>query len=269
MTMGIPMITTTTMRTIMITLMIMLTGMGTTIITTMAEGRQGGYGLLRLMAWVSPAFPVGGFTYSHGLEWHVETGLVRDRASLDAWLRDVLSLGAGRTDAILAARAWRAVTAGDTAALLETAELAIALSPSAERALEAEAQGTAFLRALTSGWPELAAAIFRLFPRAGEGAPVAYPIAVGMAGAAAGIALPQILQAFLHGFSSQLISAAVKLVPLGQSDGLIVLGGLEDAILDTADIAEQADPEDLGGFVPRIDLASLHHETQYTRLFRS
>jgi urease accessory protein len=244
----------------------------TIIMTTsiaMTDGAPGGYALLRLMAWMSPGFPVGGFTYSHGLEWHVETALVHDRASLDGWVRDVLELGAGRGDGILLARAWRAVMAGDADALLETSALALALSSSAERALETEAQGTAFLRALSSGWPALAADIAKLHPAVRAGDAVAYPIAVGMAGAAAGIALEQVLSAFLHGFAAQLVSAAVKLIPLGQSDGLVVLGGLEDALLTATSVALMADPEDLGGFMPRVDLANLHHETQYTRLFRS
>ena len=103
--------------------------------------------LARLMTWLSPAYPVGGFSYSHGLEWIVEAGGVRDAATLGDWIEDVLGLGSGRTDAIFLAEAWRAVAGADTKLLHEVAELAAAFAPSAERHLETMAQGTAFLTA--------------------------------------------------------------------------------------------------------------------------
>ena len=129
----------------------------------MARRPQGGTAsspptLARLMTWLSPAYPVGGFSYSHGLEWIVETGGVRDAATLGDWIEDVLRLGAGRTDAIFLAEAWRAVAGADTQLLHEVAELAAAFAPSAERHLETMAQGTAFLTATQAVWPHPALA---------------------------------------------------------------------------------------------------------------
>ena len=217
--------------------------------------------LMRLMTWLSPAFPVGGFSYSHGLEWHVETGLVRDRTSLIAWISDILEFGAGRNDAILLMEAWAAAKAGDAARLEEIRALGVALNPSEERALENESQGNAFLKAVSAGWPQALPA--------GIGAPVPYPVAVGAVAALAGMARDDVLPAFLNAFVAFLISGAVRLVPLGQSDGLAAHAALEDAVLTLARASLTRSLDDLGGFVPRADLASMHHETQYTRLFRS
>src|SRR5258708_37536788 len=100
--------------------------------------------LARLMIWLSPAYPVGAYSYSHGLEWIVEAGQVRDVETLAAWIGDLLAHGAGRSDVIFLAETWRALSAGDMALLEEAAELAAAFAPSAERRLETLAQGTAF-----------------------------------------------------------------------------------------------------------------------------
>src|SRR5271166_5925512 len=103
--------------------------------------------LMPLMLWLSPAFPVGAFAYSHGLEWAVEAGDIHDARSLGGWLVDLLTFGAPRADAILFAAAFRAAEAGDWEALVETNDLAVALSASAERRLETTAQGAAFVAA--------------------------------------------------------------------------------------------------------------------------
>ena len=132
--------------------------------------------LARLMIWLSPAYPVGGYSYSHGLEWTVEAGKVGDAATLGGWIEDVLAHGAGRSDVIFLAEAWRALAAGDAAALEQAAELAAALAPSAERRLETMAQGTAFLAATLAAWPRP-----ELEALAADGREVAYPIAVGAA----------------------------------------------------------------------------------------
>ena len=213
--------------------------------------------LLRLMTWMSPAFPVGAFTYSHGLEWAVENGDVMDAPGLRDWLTDVLEVGAGRNDAILAAAGWRA----ERGALEDLIALALALNPSEERLLETEAQGRAFVRAARAGWPEIADLDLL------AGAP--YPVAVGAVARRCGIGLSAMLPAYLHGFLSNLVSAGVRLVPLGQSDGVRILAGLEASLCALAQDAETATLDDLGGFVPMIDIASMKHETQYTRLFRS
>ena len=216
--------------------------------TTMTSG-------LKLLAWLSPAFPTGAFAYSHGLEWTVETGDVADEATLKAWLTDVLSHGAGRTDAILLRHAHRAAT--DPAALAEIAELALATAPGRERHNEALAQGQAFV---------LAAAPWTMPPVPRE---TPYAVAVGALTGAHQIPEDDTAAAYLQAFATNLISAAVRLVPLGQNAGLRVLAALEPVILATAAETRDSTLDDIGGCVFRSDLAAMRHETQYTRLFRS
>jgi len=216
------------------------------------------------MLWLSPAFPVGSYSYSHGLEWIVERGTVGDAATLGAWIEDLLLYGAGRSDAILLAEAWRALAAGDRDALTRVAELAAALAPSAERRLETLAQGTAFLAATLAAWPKP-----ELKALAAEGREVAYPIAVGAAAAAHGLPLVETAHAFAQAFAANLVSAGVRLIPLGQSDGLRVLARLEPLIPRVVAGALGASLDDVGGAAIAADIASMRHETQYTRLFRS
>ena len=220
--------------------------------------------LARLMIWLSPAFPVGGYSYSHGLEWTVEAGKVGDAATLGAWIEDVLTHGAGRCDVIFLAEAWRALAADDIEAFERAAELAAALAPSAERRLETLAQGTAFLAATLAAWP-----MRELETLAANGREVAYPIAVGAAAAAHGLPLVETAQAFAQAFAANLVSAGVRLIPLGQSDGLRVLARLEPIIPGIVAAALGANLEDVGGAAIAADIASMRHETQYTRLFRS
>ncbi|MHB2166414.1 urease accessory protein UreF [Alsobacter sp. R-9] len=221
--------------------------------------------LLPLMVWLSPAFPVGAFAYSHGLEWAVETGQVKDAATAEAWIAGLLDHGSGRNDAVLLACAWRAVTAGDDAALREIAELAVALQPTRERHLEATAQGNAFLAIARASWP--APAIDRL-ARQWDG-DVAYPVALGVAAAGHGLPLAPTLQAALLAFVANLVSAAVRLGPIGQTDGQRVTAALLPRVEAAAAFAVSATLDDLGGAAWRTDIASARHETQYTRLFRS
>lgn len=249
----------------------MTTIMGTTIImgttTSMTDAAPlSGEALVKLMTWLSPAFPVGAFTYSHGLEWAIEDGTVRTRDDLVAWIGDVLRHGAGRSDAVLLARAWRETTAGRAADLRVTAELAYALQPSKERRLEAGAQGKAFVGAVDATWsaPSLAALAAAMQPT-----PVAYAVAVGVAGADHAIPLPMLAEAFLSAFAANLVSAAVRAVPLGQTDGQRVIRDLLPVVSAIAAEALAADPDDVGGAALRADIASMKHETQYTRLFRS
>ena len=220
--------------------------------------------LARLMIWLSPAYPVGGYSYSHGLEWIVEAGKVRDAATLGAWIDDVLAHGAGRSDVIFLAEAWRAVAVGDMAALEQAAELAAALAPSAERRLETMAQGTAFLAATLAAWPKP-----ELATLAADGREVAYPIAVGAAAAVHGLPLVETAQAFAQAFAANLVSAGVRLIPLGQSDGLRVLARMEPLIPRVVAAALACTLDDVGGAAIAADIASMRHETQYTRLFRS
>lgn len=217
------------------------------------------------MVWLSPAFPVGAFAYSHGLEWAHEAGDVTDASSLEGWLRDLLAYGAARNDAILFAESFRTAEANDVERLAGTAELALALANTAERRLETVTQGDAFAATAEKAWP--CAALDRL--RDAWPGPVAYPVAVGVTAAGHGMALGESLQAFVLGFVQNLVSAAVRLGFIGQTDGQRVIAALLPAVQELAAFAETAGLDDLGGCAFRSDLASLRHETQYTRLFRS
>jgi urease accessory protein len=209
--------------------------------------------LARLLAVASPFFPTGGFAYSHGLEWAVENRDVTDPHSLTAWLRAILRHGAGRSDAILLRHAHRA--SGQPDALAALAELAAALSPSAERLLETVAQGEAFGAAAASWGCAMS--------------PCAYPVAFGAFAGRFSIGEEAACVAFLSAFVLNLISAAVRLVPLGQSDGVRAAAVLQDDLLEVAAGTRHAALDELGGACFRSDLASMRHETQYSRMFRS
>lgn len=222
-------------------------------------------GQLPLFVWLSPAFPVGAFAYSHGLEWAVENGDVNNAATAEAWIADCLLHGAGRNDAILLKCAFDAARAQDGAALREIAELAVALQPSEERRLEATGQGNAFVTAIKAAWWT---DTLDLLKSAWDG-DIAYPVALGVAAAGHGLALRQTLDAFLLAFVSNIVSAVVRLGPIGQTDGQKIMASLLPSIQAVGGMAEHATLADLGGAAIRADIASMKHETQYTRLFRS
>ncbi|MGD9805150.1 MAG: urease accessory protein UreF [Hyphomicrobiaceae bacterium] len=219
----------------------------------------------RLIIWLSPSFPIGAFAYSHGLELAADRGWVRNCEQLTAWLADLVAIGSLRNDLILLANAWRAAVVADLAALKYTNDLALALQPSAERRLEAVTQGNAFFSTLLAAWPadNLQAVAQAL------GNDVAYPVAVGAGTAAHGIPLQGVLHAFGIAFVSNLVSAAIRLSIVGQTDGQRAIAALMPAITETAAGAYTATLNDLGSATLRSDLASLAHETQYSRLFRS
>jgi urease accessory protein len=221
--------------------------------------------LYRLMAWLSPSYPVGAFSYSSGIEWAVEAGDIEDADSLRRWLAVVIGEGGGFCDAVFFVHAHRSLADTDDGALRTAAELAAAFAPSKERHLETTAQGAAFIEATRAAWPS--PALDRL--AAAWTGPVAYPVAVGVAAAGHRIPLDPALRAFLHAVTANLISAGVRLVPLGQSDGQRVLAALEAVVEATARRALVTSLDDVGSAAMRADLASLLHETQYTRLFRS
>ncbi|MFT4119264.1 urease accessory protein UreF [Bradyrhizobium sp.] len=221
--------------------------------------------LYRLMTWLSPAFPVGGFSYSSGIEWAVEAGDITDVATLAGWLDVMLGDGAGFCDATFLVHAYRAAEAGDEAALHDIAELAAAFVPSRERQLETSSQGRAFIDIARAAWNAEGLDVMV----ASCGAPPVYPVAVGLVAAMHGVPLAPTLHAFLHAVVSNWISAASRLVPLGQTDSQRVLVMLEAAVAATANRALNATLDELGSATFRADLASLRHETQYTRLFRS
>jgi urease accessory protein len=221
--------------------------------------------LYRLMTWLSPSFPVGAFSYSSGIEWAVEAGDIGDAASLRGWLASMLADGPGFCDGVFLAHAHRAAASDDQAGLADIAELAAAFAPSRERRLETSAQGRAFIEIARAAWN--CAALDRLLLSCGGA--IVYPVAVGLVSAAHAIPLASTLHAFLHAVTSNWISAGARLVPLGQTDSQRVLAQLEPIVAATARRALKASLEELGSATFRADLASMRHETQYTRLFRS
>jgi len=236
----------------------MITAMATTMtMTTDATA------LYRLTTWLSPAYPVGAFSYSHGIEYAVEAGLITDRASLVDWIAFALEKGAGAIDGPLLVQAMRG--ADDLEALDRIADLAAALKGTAELALESHQQGDAFATITTKAWgvERLAALAMR---RAGR--PLAYAVAFGVA-AACQLDERNAAALYLQAFAANLISAGVRLVPLGQTDGQLATAALLPVVLRAAERALATPLEEIGAAALGIDWCSMRHETQYTRLFRS
>ncbi|MGE0151649.1 MAG: urease accessory protein UreF [Reyranellaceae bacterium] len=225
--------------------------------------------LYRLMAWLSPSYPVGAFAHSNGLEWAVETQMVRDRVTLVAWLRDVLQHGSGWNDAVLFVHAHRAASDNDGQRLRNVALLAAAAHPGRERRLESTAQGTAFRRISRDAWNAPALALLDGI----EDGDLAYPVAVATLAAGHGVALRPALTAYLQAVAANIVSAAQRLVPLGQTDGQRAIAALMadvEAVAARAVALDDGDPfRALGGCTLMADLATIEHETQYTRLFRT
>ena len=221
--------------------------------------------LYRLMTWFSPAYPVGAFSYSSGLEWAVEAGDIHDAEALRLWLAAMLNDGAGINDGIFFAHAYRAVTGDDDAKLVDVAGLAAAFAPTRERHLETTSQGRAFMDVTRAAWP---CAALDKFEDLWDDA-IVYPVAAGVACAGHGISLDTALRAFLTAMTANWVSAGVRLIPLGQTDSQRVLKALEPAVVAAAHRAQGAPLDELGSATFRADLASARHETQYTRLFRS
>ncbi|MEL7469321.1 MAG: urease accessory protein UreF [Pseudomonadota bacterium] len=214
-------------------------------------------GLYKLTSWLSPAYPVGAYTYSHGLEWAIHAGDVGDATTAESWIAACLEHGAGRSDAILLVHAHAAASAGEPTYLREISELASALAPSPERLLETEAQGAAFSTITQTAWG------------ADAWARLPYPVALGAAAAQHGIPAKETVELFLHAFASNLVSACVRLVPLGQSEGQKIIAHLMPLVETVSGAALTSDLDDLGGIAIRADIASMKHETQDVRLFRS
>ena len=214
---------------------------------------------LRLLNWMSPAFPVGSFAYSHGLERAVHDGLLHDRETLVDWLSALLVSGSGWNDAVLFAAAWRdAADGGDAGAIIELAE---AMAGSRERHMETILQGTAFMQAIRV-WEG----------KAGDEddmPAVAYPVAAGIAAARHGVPLADALAAFVHAFAANLVQAALRLVPLGQRDGVAAMAALEPVILQAGARASLATLDDLGSNTLMSEIMAMKHEVQYSRVFRS
>lgn len=219
---------------------------------------------LKLQSWLSPAFPIGAFSYSHGLEPAIDTGVVADRAQLTAWVQTLLSKGSGRIDAWFFAAACRA--APDAAAAAALGAEALAWSATSELAMEAELQGDAFLKTVEAAWPDPALGAFRSAVGRRPPLSVAAGFTAGVHGAPLALALPLYLQAF----AANLISAGVRLIPLGQTDGQLATAALEIEIAQAAEAALEATAlEDLWTATPAHEISSMRHETQYARIFRS
>ena len=224
--------------------------------------------LLRLQSWLSPAFPTGSYSYSHGLEWAAEAGYIDDRETLIDWLQADLRYGSGRNEAIFFIEAWRSAAHDDLAKLFEIAELACAFRGTSEFALESSQQGVGCLSTLRRVWPDdLLGRLSELLSK--QHIPPALAVVHGVASAKQGIPADLALPAFLQSYVANLVTAGVRLVPLGQTDGQRAISALEEGVLAAAEEAMGATIDDLGSAAFMVDLASMRHETQYTRLFRS
>ncbi len=211
--------------------------------------------LVRLMTWLSPAFPVGAFSYSHGIERAVHDGLINDKTSLQDWLVDLMNHGSVWNDAVLFAASWR-----DTGGrCVEESELGEAMAGSKERHMETMLQGNAFLQAVEH-WSNAESSVAREMP---------YPVAVAMVAARNKVACEPALAAYLHAVVSNLIQGAVRLVPLGQSHGVSLMAAMETQILAVTERAARSSLDDLGSAAIMSDIMAMQHETQYSRVFRS
>jgi urease accessory protein len=235
-------------------------------------------GLYRLLAWSSPAFPTGAFSYSHGFEAAAADGAVYDRATLEAWIRATIVHGSGRVDADILRDAWRAAAVGDAALLAEVNRRSCAYRATAELALEAAQQGAAFRAAYNGAWaaphPDPLPARGEREGSAcaeGEGQPFGdcHAAAFGAAAARGGIGLSDALTAYLCAFAANLMSAGLRLGIVGQTDGQRILAALESAMAAAVEACLSRQAEDFGTATFALDLASMAHETQYSRLFRS
>lgn len=214
--------------------------------------------LQKLLTWLSPAFPVGAFAWSAGLETAIAKGWVRDRPTTQSWIEGLLAHGSLKTDAVLLTHAHAGAT--DAAALQELADLCLALTPARERHEETTITGNAFVSA-AKAWPS---PVFGLLPT-----PCPYPIAVGAVAASHAIAVEATLLAYVTATVHAQVSVAVRLVPIGQSDGLAIMAALETAISALAKLCQHAPLDDIGGIAYAADIAQMTHETQTTRIFRS
>jgi len=224
--------------------------------------------LLRQQAWLSPVFPTGAYSYSHGLEWAVEVGHVQDCKTLVDWLEADLRYGSGRNEAIFFNEAWASASKDDRSRLLRVAELAAVFRSTSEFALESAQQSTACLGMMRRLWGDrlldwLSAMLSKL------DLPPALAVVFGIRAATQGVPVNLALPAFLQSFIANLVNAAVRLLPLGQTDGQLALARLEKAVLSTSAKTKKATLDDLGSAAFMVDLSSMAHETQYTRLFRS
>ena len=237
----------------------------------MTNDEQGGLpplALLRLQSWLSPAFPAGFYSYSHGLEWAVESRDVYDRRTLVEWLGSDLRHGSGRNEAIFFKEAWCCAGKNDHERLFEISELAAAFRGTSEFALESSQPAAACLAIFKKVWSDHTLDWLTEMLRERQIDP-AIAVVLGARFASEGIPLNLALPAFLLSYIANLVIAGVRLIPLGQTDGQLAIAELEHVIEAASTHAAAATVDDLGSAAFMVDLASMAHETQYTRLFRS
>ena len=232
--------------------------------------QEGGFdgGLYRVLTWLSPGFPIGAFSYSHGLEAAADHGTVHDRDTLQHWIAAVVTFGAGRMDADTLREAHRAASAQDLAALATANRRGLAFRATAEMALEATAQGAAFLATCRAAWPDPFLDRWEVMLQE-TGDAVCHAAAVGAVTAGAGIPLACVLTAYLQAMAANLVSVGLRLGIVGQTDGQRILAALEPVVGTAITGALTREPCAFGGAALAVELASMMHETQYTRLFRS
>lgn len=221
--------------------------------------------LYHLMSWMSPSYPVGAYTYSHGMEFAREAGLLSKREDTFSWIADILKHGSGRSDCILLAAAYGATKSRANNELKDISELGLAYCSTRELELETTQQGRAFMRITKDVAPS---PLLEMLTDTWSGA-VIYPIAVAVVAAEKEIPLADTLTAYLHGFISNLVSASVRLIPLGQTDGQRIIAALAHDVQALVDRTQSTTIDDLGSAALMVDWCSSQHETQYTRLFRS
>ncbi len=208
---------------------------------------------LTLAQWFSPGFPVGSFAYSHGLEWAIEAGNLTSATDLQTWVEALLHHGTGRNDAIFVVSAF---SAQDPAELEALDELCLAFCAAQGRVTETREQGAAFARTLRAMGLETLA-------------DQTYSVAVGRAAALKRLPLDLTLRFYLQAFAATLVSAAVRRVPLGQTDGQRVLAALQPGIEDLAQASLTLGPHDLHSSAFLADIAAMQHETLHSKVFRT
>lgn len=218
--------------------------------------------LYKLMTWLSPSFPVGAFSHSSGLETAIASGLVNDRKTMRAWMEDLLAAGSLWSDAVIFARAFDAASDRNFRELSDICEFANAFPTTAELRTETRSLGAAFIEASRHAWPS------PLLVKIATARPP-YPVAVAIVCASHGISRNAALNAFLHAASTNLVSVAVRIVPLGQTGGIKLIADLEHAVCEAAEKAGDTQLDNLSTACLMTEISSMKHETQTTRLFRT
>ncbi len=224
--------------------------------------------LYKLLSLVSPSFPTGSFSFSHGLEYAISIETVHNAASLQEWIEGLLYCGSPFLDGILLKEAWLAANSNNDLALLSICETAVALRSTSELALECESEGTALLRTLVKIQPNSRIADFAKQLQ-NQGIKPHYAACLGAVTAFRGIHLRLCLIGFLNTFSSNIINAGIKLIPIGQTQGQAVLGALEPKVIEVAENIRKKSLDDVGNACILCDIYSSTHETVKSRLFRS